>query len=334
LLRALAKKFMKHNLKIQSRKPVPAGGKTPPKAFTLTGLVVVIAVSALLAAMLLLMLAQSRQVSQTSVCANNLKQLGLGINIYADDHNQLYPPGCLESEDTSVYGGGPDSWDSMINHYIGGNLTTNQLTDGSQLEDQAPKVIACPADTAPFPPPNEDWTGGLGDGPTGYARRSYCMNDSSAGAGDGGLLCTPPNYPTLPTPTDGIGIYWEYGSGILDLNPPGYPTRIIQDAAGTILLCEHPYGDNAAGNAWESTCIGPTNNSPQGSTDIYSWQLDPGDVWSHGVATYQAHGNKFNYLFHDNHVSGLAWQQTLGTGTTKQALAGIMKGMWTIKAGD
>jgi prepilin-type processing-associated H-X9-DG protein len=322
---------MKHNLKIQSRKSYLAGGKTPPKAFTLIGLVMVVAISALLAAMLLLMLTQSRQVSQTSVCANNLKQLGLGINIYADNNKQLYPPAALENEEG---GGGPDTWDTLINHYIGGTLPfTNtggpNLTSGNQFLAFAPKVIACPADNVPLPV-DGTWTGDAGSGPNGTARRSYSMNDS--GLGSGGVSCTPPNYPPLPTPKDGIGVLWQYFPGILDLNPPGYPTRIIQDAAGTILLCEHPYGDNAAGNAWQSTCIGPTNAAT--GIDQYSWQLDPGDPWNNGSGVYQSHGNKFNYLFHDNHVSALTWQQTLGTGSIANAMMGKMKGMWTIQAGD
>ncbi len=319
---------MKNHLKIQS-----------PRAFTLIGLVMVVAVSAVLAGMLLLMLTGARQRSQTSVCANNLKQLGLGINAYADGNKQLFPPAALEAQ--SPMDGGPHSWDSLINHYVGGNLDSFQQIAGWEPTRNfghgvAPKIIACPADGAPMIfGPND---------PT--SRRSYSMNHTGLSAGySGGCLtypsCQPPCYPTLPTPKDGIGVYWQEQtqdntgatSNGIDFHAPGYPTKIIQDAAGTILLCEHPDSDNAAGNAWQSTCIGPTNKNA-GIDSGAAYQLDPNDSWNTGATIYQTHGYKFNYLFHDNHVAGLTWQQTLGTGTIAQALAGTMKGMWTIKAGD
>jgi prepilin-type N-terminal cleavage/methylation domain-containing protein len=62
------------------------------KAFTLIELLVVISIIALLVSIMLPALSRTRAVAKKIVCLNNLRNLGLGIEFYLQENNQIFPP--------------------------------------------------------------------------------------------------------------------------------------------------------------------------------------------------------------------------------------------------
>jgi prepilin-type N-terminal cleavage/methylation domain-containing protein/prepilin-type processing-associated H-X9-DG protein len=80
-------------------------------AFTLIELLVVIAIIAILAAILFPVFAQARENARKSSCLSNMKQVGLSLQMYADDHDETFPP----SPDSAVNFGDPVSLSRMPN---------------------------------------------------------------------------------------------------------------------------------------------------------------------------------------------------------------------------
>ena len=75
-------------------------------AFTLIELLVVIAIIGLLAALLLPAVSKAKAKAKQTSCRNNLRQLGLGFEIYRGDFRDLFPaPGSK-----TAYGPQPEDW--------------------------------------------------------------------------------------------------------------------------------------------------------------------------------------------------------------------------------
>jgi Protein of unknown function (DUF1559) len=83
-------------------------------AFTLTELLVLISVGTMLSAVLVASLGDAKEKAQTAVCASNLRQIGVAISMYANDHNDYFPPG---------YNGNGD-WPLIIAPYVGKSQTS------------------------------------------------------------------------------------------------------------------------------------------------------------------------------------------------------------------
>lgn len=74
------------------------GMKLKRAGFTLVELLVVIAIIGILIGMLLPAVQQVRSAARRTACANNLRQLGLGLLNYESAH-QHFPPGVYICED-------------------------------------------------------------------------------------------------------------------------------------------------------------------------------------------------------------------------------------------
>lgn len=88
------------------------------RGFTLIELLVVIAIIALLAAILFPVFSRARENARKSSCANNLKQLGLGILQYVQDYDERFPLSEQEGPSPAYTANGiAFSWDLLCQPY-------------------------------------------------------------------------------------------------------------------------------------------------------------------------------------------------------------------------
>ncbi len=102
------------------------------KAFTLLELLVVIAVIAILAALILPTIGGVKVKSKETTCINNLKQIGMGLMVYASDSGDRFPAFEAGASNNSIT---PDlPW----------IVFKARLEKAENLPE---KIFACPADT-------------------------------------------------------------------------------------------------------------------------------------------------------------------------------------------
>jgi prepilin-type N-terminal cleavage/methylation domain-containing protein len=112
---------------------------TAAQGFTLLELLIVITILGILASLLLPALSRAKSNMQRATCLNNLGQIGKGVEMYADDFDQVLFP--ISNQAEPVFNGAAvyewTAYNPLMRSYVG-------LKSAPSLRD---KLFACPADT-------------------------------------------------------------------------------------------------------------------------------------------------------------------------------------------
>ena len=147
--------------------PLRAPRSALEPAFTRAELLVILAVLALLALVVLPALANNRPRSARVICANNLRQIGMAMQLWGSDHGDL-PPQMVMTNDggTRRHSLAPNTW----LHFA---WISNELVH--------PQLVLCPSDNGQ---PARDFTG---DPTGGYLHPNFRNRATSYFLGYGGV---------------------------------------------------------------------------------------------------------------------------------------------------
>jgi len=136
-------------------------------AFTLIELLVVIAIIAILAALLFPAISRAKNKAQRAACQNDLKQIIVGVHLYAGDNGDSLPGTLGRTNFPFDF----VAYKQLVRSYVGG-------TGASSPGD---KLFACPADTFyyEFYPTRKDYIGEPVHAQAKYDHSSYWFNAGS-----------------------------------------------------------------------------------------------------------------------------------------------------------
>lgn len=170
------------------------------EGFTLLELLVVVAISVVLVALLLPALSRTKAKAQRPACVNNLRQINLGVRMYADDSEDISPGSRTNSSDPFT------AYKQLMKNYVG-------LNGASSASD---RLFACPADRFYY-----DYDERISQSLHQQSRNDYSSYAFNAG---NALPGAPPGTPP-PHPWPGIA---------------GRQLSSIRDPARTVLVAEFP----------------------------------------------------------------------------------------------
>lgn len=243
-------------------------------AFTLIELLVVIAIIAILIGLLLPAVQKVREAANRMQCGNNLKQIGIAIHMYHNDH-KVIPYSRLDTAET---------WAVLLMPYLEqGTLFTSWKINLNYYQ-QASNVLLtpvptyfCPTRRSPNSPPTASNSGDVLQGTTN-ANVPGALGDYAACTGDpAGTIDYLPSMVTAPSlPANGVFIY--KGGNLKFLS-------ITDGLSNTLFVGEKHIPANGFGNPPDSSIYNGDNGAshkqagvtaplargPTGSGQFGSW---------------------------------------------------------------
>src|SRR5437773_5330401 len=101
----------------KGKDPMLRSARSAWRGFTLIELLVVIAIIAILAAILFPVFAQAREKARETACLSNVKQIGLGLQIYSQDYDETLPHHAADSANF-LAPNAPANWGKALAPYL------------------------------------------------------------------------------------------------------------------------------------------------------------------------------------------------------------------------
>jgi prepilin-type N-terminal cleavage/methylation domain-containing protein len=212
-------------------------------AFTLIELLVVIAIIAILAALLLPALASAKQKGYRISCLNNLRQLGIFMQLYTDSNNDTFP-GTRAYTWFTPQNGSANPLDNWWGQYIfpnNGNITNNT----------ANTVFRCPAIlSTEYLPNGTPWSWAFNSDLVGYGFNTYFLG-------------------AFPQPNTIDNVF----AGGFNYTPNTWFKRSgVTHPADTLLVCDsNPKSDGTDSSScwWAKACENVAGSSSQQYEGVY-----------------------------------------------------------------
>ena len=287
----------------------PGFRKRQRPGISLTELLVVLSIVAVLVALLIPAVQRIREAGNRAQCADNLKQIALAVHAYHDvnkriPYNQFGP-----------YGGGPNSyaWSwlarllpyiEQTNLYVAGQIPEQTLEQSGVMATQI-NLFLCPSDTAGAGPRLDAGNlTGVAVGQTNYKGVSGA-NWGDDGEGNGGV-----DFPTdwrnpgangsFDGHSDGDGMFYRMDYlrplNLMHIGDGLSNTFMIgEDVPALDQFCSWPYANNAAG-----TCAIPPNVNAPGGGNYPPWD------WQNNESFRSRHPSGLQFAYADGSVHFIA----------------------------
>jgi len=154
------------------------------RAFTLIELLVVIAIIGILAAFLLPVLSSAKKRAEQATCINNLKQLGLGMQMYVGDNSGTFP-----GIASRYYGYQPSDWIYWrTNTVLYPSFTKSPIL--TSIPGLQKPLLQCPLDNIATGRLSQDYPDGYGPYLFSYSFNGYALDAGKNNLGMSSVIDT------------------------------------------------------------------------------------------------------------------------------------------------